>query len=199
MHIILSGKTGSPVAAVGERLKSMWGALGTTVFVYDAKYPAKLIVDAVHSVSKQFGFEPDGAPEDISLVHRILEWGREPDLQSWGKIAKRRVDEVTGRWTEMGLFHISVIQNLCFREDLSLFPTAYRVYLLPPKGFKPDMIHSHHLAETALDRFVEESMGAKFPVFDQVFPPDFQDPDAIAKSIFSGFNERFKSGFHTLQ
>ncbi len=199
MHIILSGKAGSPIDVVGEQLKAMWGRLGTTVFTYDAKYPAALIVDSVHSVAKQFGYEGSAEESDVSLLHKILEWGREQDLQFWGKIAKRRVDEVTGNWTEMGLFHVSVIKKLSFREDLSLFPTAYRVYLFPPRCHKTDMIHSHHQSETALDRFVEESFDAKFPIFDQVFGSDFQDPQSIAKSIFDAFNERFKSGFHTLQ
>ena len=198
MHIILSGKHGSPVEAVGEALKAKWGALGTAVYIYNAKGPARLICNAAKTVGQQFAAIPENADLDLFLEQAILDWGREQDVQFWGKIAKRQVDLVTGRWEEMGLFHVTVIQELCFREDFELFPRAYRVYLLPPDGYEPHMIHGHHASETALDQWVEDSRKAKYPVFDEIVKPHKASPTDIAEFIFEGFNERFKSGFRTL-
>lgn len=198
MHIILSGKHGSPVAAVSEALKKRWAALGTAVYIHNSKGPAQLICDAAKTVGQQFAPVPENADLDLFLEQAILDWGREQDVQFWGKITKRQVDQVTGRWEEMGLFHVTVIQGLCFKEDFQLFPRAYRVYLLPPGDYKPHMIHGHHLSETALDSWVEESRKDRYPIFDEVINPEDGSPDEIARVIFEGFNERFKSGFRTL-
>lgn len=198
MHIILSGKHGSGMREVGEYLKSRWGALGTAVYVHDAKAPVRLICDAARSVAQQFSPVPENPDLDLHLEQAILDWGREQDLQHWGKIAKRQVDDVTGRWETMGLFHVTVIQGLCFREDYKLFPRAYRVYLLPPADYKPHMIYGHHPSETALDGWVEDSLTARYPVFDEVLHSDKTSAEAVGKLIFEGFNERFRSGLRTL-
>lgn len=198
MHILLSGKQGSPVAAIGEELKKKWGALGTAVYVHDAKAPIHLMRSALHSVARQFGYtdEPDG--EDFFMDHALLDWARERDVQFWGKSARRSVDEVTGRWEAMGLFHVAVVTNLCYREDYELFPRAYRVYVMPPLEHKPHMIHGHHSSETSLDPWVKESGAARFPVFDHVLMAKEDGEAELAREIFEGFNERFKSGFRTL-
>lgn len=199
MHIILSGKHGSPLEAVGEALKTRWGAIGQAVYVHDARAAVRLMRDAIHSVSQQFGYAPEREDPDLFLQQAMLDWGREQDVQFWGKAAKRQVDRATEIWEERGLFHVAVIHGLSFREDYELFPRAYRVYLLPPKDYKPHMIHGHHASETALDHWVEESRKNKYPVFDEIIAPDKCTPEDIAKYIFEGFNERFKSGFRTLK
>jgi hypothetical protein len=198
MHILLSGKSGSPVDAVGEELKNRWAELGTAVFVHNARGPALLMRDALHSVAVQFGYSPAVAEEDLSLQQALLEWGREKDQQFWGKAARRIVDKVTSTWEEKGMFHVAVIKNLSFREDFELFPRAFRVYLLPPDDHKPHMIHSLHSSETSLDQWVTASRESDYPVFDLVLWADEGGPVALARSIFDGFNERFKSGFRTL-
>lgn len=195
MHILLSGKYASPVGLVAEELKKKWGTLGTAVYCHDAKAPVLLMRDALHSVAQQFGYNPAEPDPDLFMQQALLDWGRERDLQWWGKLAKRRVDEVTGRWEELGLFHVTVVHNLCFKEDYELFPRAYRVYLLPETSFVPHMIHGHHGSETALDQWVLDYRTDKFPVFDLVMSADEGSPEEIAKVIFDGFNERFKSGF----
>lgn len=198
MHILVSGKHGSPIKSVGEMLKSKWGRLGTAVYVHDAKGPIYLLRDALHTVSRQFGPVPGLDAEDIFLQQALLDWAREGDVQYWGKAARRAVDEVTGRWEELGLFHVAVIQNLCFREDYELFPRAYRVFLMPPKDYKPHLIYCHHESETSLDQWAADSARTSFSVFDLVLKGGEGDAETIAEAIFSGFNERFKSGFRTL-
>ena len=198
MHILISGKFGSPIKAVGEALKSKWGKIGTAVYVHDTKAPVYLIRDAVHAISQQFGAVPRTDAEDLYLQQAILGWAREGDVQYWGKAARRAVDEVTGRWEELGLFHVAAILNLCYREDYELFPRAYRVYLLPPDDHQVPLLYSHHESETSLDQWVKESDRNSYPVFDLVLKADGKGADPIADAIFAGFNERFKSGFRTL-
>lgn len=197
MHILISGKHASPVAAIGEELKSRWAALGTAVYCYNAKTPALLMRDALHSIAAQFGPVPEDDP-DLFLQQALLDWGRERDLQYWGKVAKRSVDNVTKNWEDMGLFHVAVIQNLCFREDYELFPRAFRVYVLPKSSVESHMIHGHHSSETDLDGWVTEHKSALYPIFDLVLSEDQGSVQDLAGHIFSGFNERFKSGFRKL-
>jgi hypothetical protein len=195
MHIILSGKYASPVGQIGEELKRRWGSLGTAVYCHDAKGPVRLMCDALHTVAQQFGPIGESPDGDLFLQQALLDWGRERDLQFWGKLAKRSVDSVTSRWEELGLFHVVVIQNLCFQEDYRLFPRAFRVYVMPDASQKPHMIHGHHGSETALDSWVLESRTENFPVFDLVLRADEGTVEELSKAIFEGFNERFKSGF----
>lgn len=195
MHIIISGKYASPVKALGEELKRRWGGLGTAVYCYDAKSPIYLMRDALQTVAQQFGPIGEAPDGDLFLQQALLDWGRERDLQFWGKLAKRSVDQVTARWEELGLFHVAVIENLCFREDYELFPRAFRVYVLPEADHKPHMIYGHHSSETALDQWVRDSKTERYPIYDLVLRAGEGTVEELSKEIFDGFNERFKSGF----
>lgn len=128
MYVLITGKQGSGKRTLTQELQKYWGQRGMAVYSYDYLQAAYQMHDAVFMMGDQYKIARP-AVRDMHLVQHLLSWGVKRDPQFWGKAVKSQVANITDKWDALNLHYMAIIPGVAFKEDLPLFPEAFRVRL----------------------------------------------------------------------
>lgn len=178
MFLILYGACEKQIV---EKLVNYFSYRGTACYAYNFLYPlldvaeSAALATATH-LGKESGFDQARAEEQIE---RLLYGWFEPSLIP---IAKKRMEEVTGRWDSLNMHYIAIISNAVPTSiPKEEFSPGYRVLI---KGEK----ESHPLSDVIFDY-------AECGAYDYVIDPIDKSAEEVANLIGESLHHKMMSSF----
>jgi len=188
--VMLSGKQGSGKTTTAEALKEHWQSQGIPVLNYKFAQPLYEMHNVIYMVAKDYGIEPPPAGVDKDLLQVLgTEWGRNKRGKNiWVRCAQRKIDKMTEQMRAAGQFHIVIIDDLRFKNELSDMGEAVKVRIECPRDVRFKRCstwrdNETHASETDLDDSIDK--------FDFIVRSDLMSTENIVSLIDKGCRTNF--------
>lgn len=187
--VMLSGKQGSGKTTTAQALRDKWISEGIPVINYKFAQPLYEMHDVIYMVAKDYGIEIPPAGKDKTLLQLLgTEWGRNTRGKNvWVRCAQRKIDKMTEQVRAAGQFHIVIIDDLRFKNELDM-ADAVRIRIECPRDVRFKRCstwrdNENHASEIDLDDSLSK--------FDLVVDTSLAETAAVVESIDKVCRERF--------
>lgn len=192
MIILIGGKQGSGKTSLSNEIKNLLVEKKVPCWQMSMDMPVYDMHRGVYAMGANYGIppRPDDSPNK-SLITSLREWGRSQDDEFWLRTTDHKLKQVQAAFRNPALFHVIIIEDVRYENELAHWPKALSVWLECPAE-----VRSRRSPEEACSsKFTKGDINSESKGLNRVIDTEITPASGAAKEVVTFFTEKMNNAF----